>query len=147
MKAYNPNKGQKIRTSAKGVNIDRGFIAHYIVPAADAVAAADNYILTAKATTAVPQTFLPAAFANPLTNNRVVEITGNAASMSGNIVVTGKDADGKALVRNIALNGNAAVSGLKVFSEVESIVLPPAVYQSGRSPLRRAQLQRRVILQ
>ena len=47
--------GQKIQSHVDGVSVDRGFIAHFQVSAANAVAANDNGVLAATALTAEVQ--------------------------------------------------------------------------------------------
>ena len=47
--AFDPTKGQKIKTAAKAVKVDRAFLAHFQVAAADAVVADADGILAAVA--------------------------------------------------------------------------------------------------
>ena len=58
---------------------------------------------------------------------RVLSITGNAATVAGNIVINGTDASGAVIADTIASNGVATVLGTKAFATVTSIVLPVAV--------------------
>lgn len=55
---------------------------------------------------------------------RVLSVVGSAATVAGNVVVSGKDIEGNDISDTIALNGTSTVSGVKAFSEVESVVLP-----------------------
>ena len=120
---YNPNFGQIIKTDA-GVNIDHTFLAHYIIPAADADAAGAALILAAtELGDGVTTTILAAALAQPPTP-RVLSITGNAATAVGDVVVTGTDFADQPLVETIVSTGAATVLGVKAFKSIASIVLP-----------------------
>ena len=123
---YNPFIGQHIKTNA-GDSVDHGFIAHYQISAANAVAAGAATILASTVLVAAPATILPAAMAAQPPTPRVLSITGNAATVAGNVVINGTDASGAVLVDTIAANGVATVLGTKAFATVTSIVLPVAV--------------------
>ena len=125
--AYNPFIGQHIKTNA-GDSVDHGFIAHYQISAADAVAAGAATILASTVLVAAPATILPAAMAAQPPTPRVLSITGNAATVAGNVVITGTDANGDAITDTIAANGAATVLGAKAFATVTQIVLPVAVH-------------------
>jgi hypothetical protein len=126
-KPYNPKKGQILKSDARGNNIDQGFIAHYAIAAADAVAAGVANVLASTVLVAAPATILPAAMAAQPPTPRVLSITGNAATVAGNVVVNGTDTNGAAITDTIASNGAATVIGAKAFATVTSIVLPVAV--------------------
>ena len=128
---YNPKLGQTIRSHAKGVYPDRGFIAHYILPAAGAIAADDDYLVTAKVTTGAAQNLAAANFANILATPKVLNVTSVTVGQTGNVIVTGTDMGGNALTEAIAINGNGAQAGAKVFATVAGIQYPAAVYQTG----------------
>ena len=126
MQAYKPKMGQLIKTDAGGA-VDRGFIAHYQILAADAIAAAVDYIEASTVLgVAVTTIALADIDAQPPTP-RVLSITGNAATVAGNVVITGTDANGDALTDTIAANGAATVLGAKAFASVTQIELPVAV--------------------
>ena len=124
---YNPFIGQHIKNNAGGSD-DHGFVAHYTIAAADAVAAGAATILASTVLVAAPATILPAAMAAQPPTPRVLSITGNAATVAGNVVINGTDASGAVLVDTIAANGAATVLGAKAFATVTQIVLPVAVH-------------------
>lgn len=123
---YNPKFGQIIKTDA-GDSVDHGFIAHYTISAANAIAAGAANILASTVLVAAPATILPAAMAAQPPTPRVLSITGNAATVAGNVVITGTDASGAVITDTIASNGAATVLGARAFATVTSIVLPIAV--------------------
>lgn len=55
---------------------------------------------------------------------RNVTVKGNAASVAGNVVVTGKNAAGQTITETIALNGTNLVAGNKAFASISNINLP-----------------------
>lgn len=121
---YNPKFGQIIKTDAGGT-ADHGFVAHYILPAANAVAAG---VATVKAATALAvgatTTLLVADVTQP-PGPRVLSITNNANTAVGNVVITGTDASGAVLTETIvAPNPAATVEGTRAFATITSIVLP-----------------------
>ena len=127
MQPYKPKMGQVIKTDAGGA-VDRGFIAHYTIAAADAVAAAVDYIEASTVLLAAPITIAVADIDAQPPTPRVLSITGNAATVAGNVVITGTDANGDALTDTIAANGADTVLGAKAFATVTQIVLPVAVH-------------------
>lgn len=124
---YNHKLNQLIKTDVKGEVCDRAFIAHYHIPASSAIAAVTDYIL---ASTVLGEGITTIAAedidAQPLTP-RVVTITGNAATVAGNVELKGKDANKNEITDTIAANGAATVEGLKAFAELTEIKLPAAV--------------------
>ena len=121
--AYNPFMGQTIRTDA-GTAVDRVFIAHYTIAAADADAAAPAYIEAATVLAAAPTTVLAAALSAQPPTPRVLSITGDAAGSTGDVVITGTDAAGAALTETIVGIGAATVIGTRAFATISSIVFP-----------------------
>lgn len=124
--AYNPRFGQIIKDDAGG-SVDWDFIAHYTISAANAVAAGAANVLASTVLVAAPATILPAAMAAQPPTPRVLSITGNAATVAGNVVINGTDASGAVIADTIASNGVATVLGARAFATVTSIVLPVAV--------------------
>jgi hypothetical protein len=119
---YNPTMGQSIKSAAG--QTDKGFIAHYVIAAADAVAAAVNAIAPVTALADGLTTTLTTADIDQPTTPRVLNVTGNAASAVGDVVITGTDASGAVLVETITSTGAATVAGTKAFASVSTIVLP-----------------------
>jgi hypothetical protein len=120
---FNPNLGQKIQGEAGVVPFDRGFVGHYqIAPAASSATA----VLAATPMTNAVQT-ITAGITNP-DFPRTVTAKGNASGITGNVVVTGKNAAGETITDTIALNGATEVEGVKAFKEVTSVQLPVEVH-------------------
>ena len=119
---FNPFMGQSIKSAAG--RTDKGFIAHYIIEAADAAAAAVNAIAPVTTLADGSTTTLTTADIDQPTTPRVLSVTGNAAGAAGDVVITGTDAAGEALVETIVATGANTVAGTKAFASVETIVLP-----------------------
>ena len=120
---YNPTMGQSIRSDAG--RVDRGFVAHYIIEAADATAAAVNAIAPVTTLADGSTTTLTTAEIDQPSTPRLLSVTGNAATAVGDVVITGTDAAGETLVETIVSTGAATVAGEKAFASVTTIVLPP----------------------
>ncbi len=127
---YDPTRGQWIK-SAGDNRVDRAFIAHYQIAAADADAAAVDHVLAATALTGAAQSFDADDFDAQPSTPRVCSITCDTAGCLGDVVITGLDVAGAALTDTVALNGAATVSGDEAFASISGITLPAARYQSG----------------
>jgi hypothetical protein len=122
---YNSKMGQQIQTDVPGVPCDRAFLAHYHIDAGDCEAAGAAIIIAAVTLgTGVTVTKLAAALDGQPKCGRVMSITGNAATATGNVVFTGKDLAGETITETIVSTGAATVNGTKVFAFVDSIVFP-----------------------
>lgn len=115
------NQEHRITTDEKS-NIDRAFIAHYTIAAADAVAADDDFILTSTALTGAVQN--KTTFANALTIPRFLTVVSDNAATTGNIIITGLDGNGDTITSTLALNGTTPVNGTKAFYKITNIALP-----------------------
>jgi len=122
--SYNPFIGQHIRTHVDGITADRGYIAHYIIPAAKAIAAAADYVLAATELTAQEQEITEGITQPP--TPRVLSITGSATTLAGNaVLIEGTDLAGAGLTETITLTtGNDTVAGAEAFAVVTKITLP-----------------------
>lgn len=125
MYPYNFKRGQLIATDAGVMTCDAAFLAHFNIPAASADAAAldgivDNTVLADGETTTV----LAANLDHQPLCARVLNITGNAATAVGDVVITGTDMAGEVLTETITSTGAATVAGTKAFAAVTSIVFP-----------------------
>ena len=128
---YDPTRGQWIKTAGGTERVDRSFIAHYQIAAADAVAAGVATVLAATPLTADVQTFdADDVLAQPAAP-RCLSITCDTAGCGGDVVITGLDSDGVAMSDTIALNGAATVAGDEAFASISGITFPVARYQSG----------------
>lgn len=119
---YDPSMGQTIKTDVKGVGVDRAFLAHFQVSAADAVANSNTgvhagIILSAGASNLAVNLTSPAV-------PRALRIKGNVAGIAGNVVLTGTNFSDEVITDTIATNGNAVVEGTKAFKSVTSVALP-----------------------
>lgn len=123
MYPYNHKMGQVIQTDAPTVSCDRGFLAHYRVVAAAAVAASDTAVHAAITLADAATTTVTTAITNPATP-RALRIKGNAAGITGNVVITGTNYADEAITETIAASGAGAVEGNKAFKTVTQIVVP-----------------------
>jgi hypothetical protein len=55
---------------------------------------------------------------------RVVNVTGNASGITGNVVIHGTDFAGTVITNTIALSGTSTVAGTKAFASVTSVDFP-----------------------
>lgn len=120
--AYDPKKGQKIKTDVKGITVDRSFIAHLSISAESAIAASNTAIHAAINLGASAQDV-----ATEITNPSIprgLRIKGNVSGLSGDVVITGTNYKGEVITETIALNGTSAVDGAKAFKTVTKISLP-----------------------
>lgn len=131
MYPYNFKKGQIIQTDAEGISVDRGFIAHIQIPAADAVAANDTAIHTAITLTTSIQN-IKTSISDPGVP-RNIKVVGNASGIAGNVTIKGTNYNGDSISEVIALNGTTAVEGAKAFKTVTEIDLPVKTNISGDS--------------
>ena len=122
MQPYKPNLGQKIKSDAGAT--DRKFVAYYSIAAADAVAAGVANVAPATVLADALTTTLTTVDITQPPTPRVLSITGNAATAVGDVVITGLDANGDALVETIVSTGAATVLGTRAFASITTIVLP-----------------------
>lgn len=118
---YNP-KNHRLKTDAPNIIVDCGFIAHFQVAAADAVATSANGVMTATNLGSATQT-KTTGMADPAVP-RALSIVGNVSGITGNVVVVGKNYAGEEITETLALNGTTTVNGNKAFKSVTSIALP-----------------------
>lgn len=119
---FDPKTRPSIKTDVDSLEIDRAFIAHFQVSAANAVTASSTAVLAATALTAAVQA-ITAGITSPVVP-RNIKIIGNATGITGNVVVKGTNYNGDNITETIALNGITAVEGVKAFRTVTEIDLP-----------------------
>ena len=119
---YDIKQGETLVTDAKGVSVDRGFIAHFQVDADKATAGSNTAVLAATTLTAEAQTIIENII-NP-TVPRNINIVGNAVGMAGNVVIKGTNYNGDPITETLALNATTAVEGNESFKTVTEIDLP-----------------------
>ena len=122
MYPYNHKLGQIIQSDVDGVSCDRSFLAHFSVAAASAIAASDTAVHAA-ITLAAEAADITTNITNPAVP-RALRIKGNAASVTGDVVITGTNYKGEAITETIASNGASAVEGNKAFKTVTKITVP-----------------------
>ncbi len=122
MLPYNNNMGQRIRTDVPGVSADMGFISHFQIPEDLAVAASNTGVHAAMNLGAAAQE-LSTGITSPVVP-RNLAVNGNAAGITGNVVITGTNMADAAIEESIALNGTNVVEGNKAFKSVSQIDLP-----------------------
>lgn len=122
MYPYNFKFGQIIQTNVNEIAVDRGFIAHFQVLAADAAAQNITGILAATALTSEAQEIIE-NISNPAVP-RNIKIKANAAGVTGDVVITGTNYKDEVITETIALNGDTEVQGDKAFKTVTQIDLP-----------------------
>jgi hypothetical protein len=123
MYPYNHKMGQKIQTDANGVSVDRAFLAHYQIAAADAVVAS-NVAIHADITLADGDT---TEVITNITNPdipRALRVKGNAAGIAGDVVIEGTNYNGDAITETIIAADAGIVEGAKAFKTVTKITVP-----------------------
>lgn len=119
---YNRKYSENIQTDANKVIVDRAFLAHFQVSAANAVAANTDGV--------VGLTNLGAAVQHKTTGltspavPRAVRITGNVAGITGTVTVKGTNYNDVAISEDIVANGTTTVEGAKAFKTVSEVELP-----------------------
>ena len=125
MYPYNHKRGQTIQSDAKGVAVDRAFLAHYHIPAADAVAESDTAVMGLTALGAQAASVLTGLTSPAVPRN--VKVDGSAVSMTGNVKVYGTNFAGEAINETIALDGTTAKPGILAFKTITKVDLPVRV--------------------
>jgi hypothetical protein len=118
---YNPKLG-RIKTDAPGVVVDRAFIAHYLIAAADAPAASSDGVMAARNLGAAAQS-ITAGLTSPAVP-RNARIDGNVSGIDGKVKIYGENFAGEAITEEIQANGTTAVDGALAFKTVTKIDLP-----------------------
>lgn len=122
MYPYNHKKGQKIQTDAKGVAVDRAFLAHIHIDAEDAPAASSTGVHAAMNLGAAAQA-ITTGITNPAVP-RNIRVAGNVAGINNVVKITGTNYAGEVITENITPNGTDAVDGNLAFKTVTKIDLP-----------------------
>jgi hypothetical protein len=123
---FDPKTRPNVKTDIESLELDRGFIAHFQIEAADAVVLSADGILSATALTDAEQSITESITDPGIPRN--ISIVGNAAEITGDIVVTGTNYANEEITETIALNGVTTVEGAKAFKTVTQIDLPVEVH-------------------
>lgn len=119
---YNHKAGQNIMTDIEGVDIDRAFLAHYHIAAADAPAGSSDGVHAAMNLGAAVQA-ITTGITNPAVP-RNIRIDGNVSGITGKVKITGTDFAGTVITEEIQADGTTAVDGTLAFKTVTKIDLP-----------------------
>lgn len=121
MASYKHDFGQTITTDAEGVGVDRAFLAHYHVAAADATAESDTAVmgLTVLGTAAASIT---AGLTNPaVPRNIKVDASTNITTK---VKVHGTNFAGEVISEELELTGTTAKAGSLAFKTITKVDLP-----------------------
>ena len=121
---YNPNN-VTIKTDA-GVTVDKAFIAHLELTAAQAAAASGAGVMALTNLGAAAQE-ITAGLTDPAVP-RSLSIVGNVSGITGDVVVTGTNYAGQEIEETIALDGTGTVNGNFAFRSVSKVDLPVQVH-------------------
>lgn len=119
---YNHKFGQNIMTDIEGVDIDRAFLAHYHIAAADAPAGSSDGVHAAMNLGAAVQA-ITTGITNPAVP-RNIRIDGNVSGITGKVKITGTDFAGTVITEEIQADGTTAKDGALAFKTVTKIDLP-----------------------
>lgn len=120
MYPFNHKLEQKIQTDVDSISANRRFIAHikFSAPATQSITA----ILPATPLTSQVQTITEGITQPDVP--RSVKIKGNAAGITGDVVITGTNIADEVISETLSLNGTTEVVGNKAFKTITSIQLP-----------------------
>lgn len=120
---YKYNFGQTITTDAEGVGVDRAFLAHYHIAAADAVAGSTTGVHAAMNLGAEEQS-IETGITNPAVP-RNIRIVSNAANATDKVVkIYGTNFANEEIDESITANGTSPKDGDLAFKTVTKIDLP-----------------------
>jgi hypothetical protein len=118
---FDRKRGRQMRTDGTSL-IDRAFLAHFQVAAADADAASANGVLAATNLGAAAQE-IASGITDPAVP-RGLSIVANVAGVAGDVTIEGTNYAGEAIDETIALTANVTANGNKAFRSVTKITLP-----------------------
>lgn len=126
---YNPKLGQKIQTDVAGETADRGFILHFEVTAANAVAASNTGVLAAVTDTGAAQLIPADSLTNPAVPRNITATAGGTAGDIGavSVIVWGKDYANTSIVDTLTaftVNTAGTIQGTLAFASIDSVYLP-----------------------
>lgn len=126
---FNPNLGQVMQTGAEGATIDRGFIAHFQVFAANAVAADTDGVHAAIACSATETTTVTTGITNPGCPKNITATAGGTAGdiKAVKVTITGTNYAGEEITEDLpafTVDTAGTVTGSKAFKTVTGISIP-----------------------
>lgn len=119
---YKHDFGQTITTDCEEVSVDRSFLAHYHIPAANAPAASSDGVLAATNLGTVAKSII-AGIKNPAVP-RNIRIDGNVSGITGVVKITGTNFNGEVITEDITADGITAKDGNLAFKFITKIDLP-----------------------
>ena len=127
---YNHKFGQIITTDAEGVSVDRSFLAHYHIDAANAPAESDDGVLKATDLDATAKSITSGLISPAVSRN--VKVKGNAVGINNVVKVHGTNFAGEEISEEITPNGTTAVAGNLAFKTITKIDLPEEDHTSAK---------------
>lgn len=118
---FNPKIGT-LKTDAGNFSVDRAFLAHYAITAAQAAAESDHGVLAATDLNATAQSITTGLTSPAVPRN--VKVKGNASGINNVVKIYGTNFAGKAITEEITPNGTTAVAGNLAFKTVTRVDLP-----------------------
>lgn len=118
---FNPKIGT-IKTDAGNLSVDRSFLAHYSIAAADAAAESDDGVLAATDLNAAAQSITTGLTSPAVPRN--IKVDGNASGINNVVKIYGTNFAGEAITEEITPNGMTAVAGALAFASVTKVDLP-----------------------
>lgn len=125
---FNPNMGQLMQTGVEGVTLDRAFMAHFQVSAANAVAADTDGVLAATATSTAVTT-VTTGFANPAVPRNITATAGGTATdiKAVQVKITGTNYADEVITEDLpafTVDTAGSVTGNKAFKTVTKVEIP-----------------------
>jgi hypothetical protein len=125
---FNPNLDQQTQTDTHGVQLDRAFVSHLALTAAQAAAASTTGVHAAVTDTGSPQTITTGITNPPYPRNLTATAGGTAADVKAiQVVVTGTNINDEVITETLpvfTVNTTGDVVGSKAFKTVTSITIP-----------------------
>lgn len=118
---YNHKFGQKIMTDIEGVDIDRAFLAHYHIDAADAIAESDTAVMALTTLEAEARSITSGLVSPAVPRN--VKIDASTA-ITTKVKIHGTDFAGQVISEELQLTGTDAVAGNLAFKTITKVDLP-----------------------
>lgn len=123
-----PSAGQTLQTSVPGETVDRGYVAHFQVAAADAVAADTNGVHAAVTDNGAQQV-VTTGITNPAVPRNITATSGGTAGdiKAIQVVIAGTNYADEAITETLPVfteNSATTVVGSKAFKTVTSITIP-----------------------
>lgn len=122
------NAGQLLQSSAPGVTVDEGFVAHFQVSAANATAADTNGILAAVTDNGAQQVITTGITQPSVARNITATAGGTDTDVKAiQVIVAGTNEAGESITETLpafTVNTLGSVTGSKAFKTVTSITIP-----------------------